>query len=227
MRNNVSGTRNALYVLVLAFVIALYLFSNSSFFEVAGVEWTGLVYLDAEQLDLFLDLPAVNVWRLNTGEVAAVLQEHPWIEKAKVIWRWPNRIRIAVQERAPLAQIPSPGGWVLLDKEGNLLSPTLGITVYPLPIITNIELDSPEQLLAAARLFNTIPDNLREFVSEWNAAERSFITRGGTEIVVGELADLEEKFILLETILEDLALQNKNARKIDLRVPKNPVVSFM
>lgn len=227
MPNEVSGGKNAFYVLVLALVLALYLFSNSSFFETDSVEWTGLVYLAEEQLDAYLDLPVVNVWRVDTRELCAVLQEHPWIEGAKITWRWPARLQIAVRERIPLAQIPSLGGWLLLDKEGHLLPPTLGMAVYPLPIVTNIDLDSGEQLLTAARLLSALPSGLKEFISEWNAAERSLITRSGTEIILGQLADLEQKFMLLETILEDLASQNKSAWRIDLRVPKSPVVSVM
>ena len=50
MTNELSSVKNALSVLVLALVIALYLFANSSFFETDTLEWTGLSYLGADQL---------------------------------------------------------------------------------------------------------------------------------------------------------------------------------
>src|SRR5690554_2811893 len=112
MTNELSSGKNALYVLVLALVIALYLFANSTFFETDKIEWTGLSYLSAEQLDLYIDFSLTNVWRVDTRELAATLMEHPWIEHATAKWRWPNRLTVSIQERTPIAQTPSEGGWV-------------------------------------------------------------------------------------------------------------------
>jgi hypothetical protein len=72
-----------------------------------------------------------------------------------------------------------------------------------------------------------IPANLQDLISEWNVANRAFVTRGGTEILMGQPVDLEEKFILLEKILEDLTLRDQQATRIDLRVPKSPVISIL
>ncbi|HHY10457.1 MAG TPA: FtsQ-type POTRA domain-containing protein [Firmicutes bacterium] len=227
MKNEVPSGKNALYVLVLAVVIAFYLYTNSSFFETDHLEWTGLVYLEPQQLDLYLEFPSVNVWRLDVRDLAAALKEHPWVAEAKVRWRWPNKIEVIIQEREPLAQIPAADGWYLLDKEGNLLPPTLGSVVYSLPIVTGLDPKSSKQRTATARLLAAMPESLKEYVSEWNVTSRSFVSRSGTVILMGQQADLEEKFLLLETILDDLALQNVHAERIDLRVPKNPVVSVM
>lgn len=227
MTGELASAKNALYVLVLALVIALYLFANSTFFETDKIEWTGLSYLSAEQLDLYVDLPLTNVWRVDARELVATLMEHPWVETAKATWRWPNLVLVSITERTPLAQTPTAGGWVLLDRDGGLLPPTKAGSVYSLPIVTNLELASSEQLLATARLIGMIPASLQEYISEWNAANRSFITRGGTEILMGQPVELEEKFVLLERILEDLNRRNEHARRIDLRVPKSPVVSYL
>ena len=204
MLNEISSVRNALSVLVLTLVIALYLFANSTFFETDEIEWTGLAYLSAEQMDTFLDLPVSNVWRVDTRALATELQGHPWVESAKVTWRWPNRLAVRVQERVPLAQIPTSAGWVFLDKEGNLLPAVQGATVDILPIITNIELDASEQLIACARLMTMIPARLHTTISEWNMVTRAFVTRSGVEILMGQPVELERKFTLLEEIFADL-----------------------
>ncbi len=227
MRNNAAEGKGVFSILIVAIVIAFYLFCSSDFFEVSRVEWTSLIYLDAEQLDTFLDFPPVNAWRLDTKELAADLANHPWIESAKIKWRWPNRIVIEVKERTPVAQLQADGGWLLLDREGNLLPSLEGAFVFSLPIVTNLDLNAPEQLVSTARLINAVPAGLRDYISEWNAVSRAFISRSGTEILIGELLELEKKFVLLEKILEDLELRGERAARIDLRITKNPVVSTL
>jgi hypothetical protein len=71
-----------------------------------------------------------------------------------------------------------------------------------------------------------IPATLKQSISEWNAQNRSFVTRTGIEVCMGQPVDLEEKFVLLEKILDDLSLRNEQARRIDLSVPRSPVVSM-
>lgn len=227
MHYEVCGKRTAISILILTSVLALYLFANSEFFETDQVEWLGLGYLDQEQLDVYLGFSTVNVWRLNTKDLEVLLFEHPWIKEAKVVWRWPNRVVISVQESKPIAQIPTEMGWFLLDEEGFILPPIQGDLVLSLPIVINVELTSKEQLVSTARLVTMIPDAVRPLVSEWNGETRSFVTRSGTEILMGSPVDLEEKFILLEKIVDDLALQKQQAKRIDLRVIKNPVVSIL
>ena len=225
MANEISSVKNALSVLVVALVIALYLFANSTFFEAETIEWTGLNYLSPDQLEVFLDLPVTNVWRLDTRELAGVLMEHPY-------GNGQGRLALAescfvrAQERTPIAQIPTEGGWVLLDREGTLLPPTQAGVVYSVPIVTHLALDSQEQIVATARLLDMIPATLKQSISEWNAQNRSFVTRTGIEVCMGQPVDLEEKFVLLEKILDDLSLRNEQARRIDLSVPRSPVVSM-
>lgn len=227
MDSDRRGGKTALSVLVVALVISFYLFCNSQFFLTDSVKWTGLVHLNGEQLDMFLALPPTNVWRLSTKELSLQLQEHPWVKKAEVFWRWPNRIVVEIGERVPVCQLPAEGSWLFLDKEGNILPCPQGVSAFSLPVVTNLNLESKEQLISTARLMDTIPAGLKEDISEWNVASRSFVSRGGTEILMGQPVELEQKFLLLETILNDLASRGERAARIDLRVTKNPVVSTL
>lgn len=224
--NELTSVKNALSVLVLALVIALYLFANSAFFELDQIEWTGLVNLSAEQLDAYLNLPVTNVWRVDMRELTAVLLEHPWIAQAEVTWRWPNRLIVSLKEKVPVAQIPTEAGWLFLDRDGGILPPLQQRSLPVLPIVTNVNLEAPEQLVATARLITLVPKQLMDSISEWNARERAFVTRSGTVIVMGEPVDLEDKFALLEKILEDLQFRGERAARIDLGVPKTPVVTL-
>ena len=78
MLNELASVKNALSVLVLALVLALYLFANSPFFETDHIEWTGLVNLSSEQLDAHLNPPgdqclAFGYARTRCGAVEASL----------------------------------------------------------------------------------------------------------------------------------------------------------
>ncbi len=64
------------------------------------------------------------------------------------------------------------------------------------------------------------PTDLKDYISEWNAANRAFISRSGTEVLMGPPVELEQKFVLLGKILDDLASRGEHAVKIDLRVTK-------
>lgn len=226
MQNHRSKPKTAFSVLIIALVLAFYLGANSSYFETDRLEWSGLSYLEPAQLDAYLDLGVINVWRLDTKKLGATLAEHPWVQEAEVVWRWPNRILVRVQECTPVAQIVQGSGWLLLDPDGQLL-PLIQNKVFPtLPVVTNLDLDSQEERIATARLMNQIPLSLQATLSEWNVRTASFITNTGVEILVGQAKDLEEQFIILEKILADLSLSDKKATKVDLRVAKNPVVTI-
>lgn len=221
----VSTSKSAFYFLVLLLVIAAYVFFNSPLFETDHLEWTGLVFLDEEELDAFVDFSPINVLRLDTSNLAKHIKKHPWVDEVKIRWRWPNRVQVTVLERKPLAMIPIMGGWFLLDPEGNLLPPPRGIAIYTLPLVTDIDIDSAEQLKTTARLLRSIPSWLEDYVSEWNVKTASFVSREGTQIVIGDQTDLDEKFALLKLILEDLTVQGVTPVRIDLRIPKSPVVT--
>jgi len=217
--------RGVISVLIVAVVVAFYLLCNSSFFETDQIEWTSLNYLRPHQLDAFLEFSPINVWRLDSRELKAALLEHPWIVSANVRWRWPNRIIVDVVERKPIAQLSSSQSWFLLDGEGRLLPPPVGTLDGSLIVVTNINVESTEQLVSTARLISSIPDNLMGYLAEWNWDKRAFITDAGTEVLIGTSVDLEQKFLLLERILADLAQRGEHATRIDLRIANNPVVT--
>ena len=227
MLDELSSVKNALAVLILALVVALYVFANSPYFETDQIEWTGLVQLSPEQLNAYLNMPVINVWRVDARELAALLTRHPWIQSAKVKWRWPNCLLISIQERTPVAQVPIEGGWVFLDREGQLLPPMENRLLPDLPIVTNVDLEVREQLMATARLITLIPAHILPSISEWNAQERVFVTRSGVEIAIGEPVELADKVALLEQILQDLQARGERPERIDLSVLKTPVVTLV
>ncbi len=62
MLDELSSVKNALAVLILALVVALYVFANSPYFETDQIEWTGLVQLSPEPVSYtHLTLPTKRI----------------------------------------------------------------------------------------------------------------------------------------------------------------------
>ncbi len=218
--------RSIISVIVCLLILASYMFLNSSYFHTEQLAWTGLQYLAEDELFAHTSFSPQNVMRVDTKAMANQLVEHPWVRSVEVHWGWPNKLLVEVVERRPLAMVPINESWFLLDEDGLLMPPPLGIHLHSLPLVTQINPESREELAQTARLLVSIPLELIEFISEWNGVERILITRQGTHILLGESRELEAKFKLLQLILDDLASQGLVARRIDLRVVQSPVVTY-
>lgn len=216
--------KNTVSVIVCLVVLGIYAFLNSQLFLTDRLEWTGLTYIQQEELVKLSEFTPKNVLRVDSRSLAVRLEQHPWVDSADVKWSWPNQLTVHIEERRPLALIPISESWYLLDQQGNLLPPPLGVSIYSLPLVTNVDTQSTEQLRSIARLLFRIPQDLWESISEYNASTRQLITRQGTRVALGELQDLSDKFALLRAILDDLSLQGETAKQINLEVPRNPVV---
>jgi len=142
-----------------------------------------------------------------------------------VRWRWPNRIIVDVVERKAIAQLSSSQSWFLLDGEGRLLPPPVGTLDGSLLVVTNINVESTEQLVFNRPLNQFHSRQSNGLSCRVELGQRAFITDAGTEVLIGTSVDLEQKFLLLERILADLAQRGEHATRIDLRIANNPVVT--
>ena len=62
---------------------------------------------------------------LNTGAIAARVEELPWVETASIERRWPSTLAIVVTERKPVATtVNREGKVVAVDSSGRILGPT-------------------------------------------------------------------------------------------------------
>lgn len=215
-------TSFAFFMVIL--VILLYLFLNSSYFTAASLKWTGLVLLDEEQLDEFVDFEPTNVLYLDKTALQRRLEQHPWVEKATVKWSWPNTVEVLIAERLPLAWVAHEDRIYVLDKSGVLMTPPKQLPVLELPQVVNVDPASPAQLKAAARLLTAVPPGMVGNLAKWDGANRALVTKSGVQIIMGDLEDLEAKFMLLEELWQELTAQGIDPAVIDLRVLKNPVV---
>ena len=106
----------------------------------------------AQIVSLFGEDIERNIFRVPLKERRAELEELPWVEHATVMRLLPNRLRIAVAERTPVAFARQGNRIGLVDANGVLLDMSSEMqtkTHYSFPIVTGLDAKDPLSLRAA------------------------------------------------------------------------------
>ena len=127
----------------------------------------------------------------------AEIEKIPWVRNATVMRLWPNRLRVAIQERTPVAYIRDHNTIRMVDADGVLLDMPPGTAEHTsFPVVTGIAADDPssmrkakmhlyQQFMAA---LNVGGSQIPQTVSEVNVADpedmRAMIVDGSSEILV-------------------------------------------
>jgi cell division protein FtsQ len=124
---------------------------GDSRFRIAGasnIEATGLTEVSrAQMLQVFGEDIGRNIFFVPLSERRRQLEEIPWIERATVMRLLPDRIRVSVVERQPVAFTRQGQQIGLVDASGILLTMPAAMMAqhhYSFPVVTGIEAsDSP------------------------------------------------------------------------------------
>jgi cell division protein FtsQ len=117
------------------------------------IEVTGNAHMTRDQvLSVFgADLER-NIFRMSLAERQADLERLPWVEHATVMRLLPNRIRVAITERTPVAFVRQGTNIGLVDAAGVLLDMPLqaaGDPKYSFPVLTGLSAAEPLEARAA------------------------------------------------------------------------------
>jgi cell division septal protein FtsQ len=94
-------------------------------------------FTTAQVLDLAGVVPGANLLALKPGRVEQALLAHPWVAKAEVTRRWPNRLCINIVEREPVALVQL-GELYYMDRQGSLFKPASASDPHDFPVITGL-----------------------------------------------------------------------------------------
>jgi len=115
-------------------------------FRIAGVsniEAEGLSEVSrADLLPIFGEDVGKNVFFVHLGERRQQLEQIPWVERATVMRLLPDRIRVNVVERKPVAFVRQGSQIELVDASGVLLSMPPAMMAqrhYSFPVVTGID----------------------------------------------------------------------------------------
>lgn len=111
--------------------------TSTSYFELKEIEVTGnsrLTYgtiLESGGVSLGL-----NCMKMNVGEVEEKLSDNPWVESVTVRREFPDRLRIAIQEKVPMFWMRQGDGLYFADARGKVIAPMHPGEMASLPILS-------------------------------------------------------------------------------------------
>ena len=203
---------------------------TSTIFNVTSVQVSGCEVLDPQTVIQQAQIPSgVNILSLDLDRVRQRATNHPWISGAMISREIPDRIRIEIVERKPLALVKGRQ-FYLMDYGGVCFTTAAPGEFAGLPIITGFD---PERLSPGCKLprdFMVIIEDLHQesqlrlpwkLISEisWRANKgiSIFTVRGGIQIDLGR-DKYGPKIVRLEKVLRYLQAKGLDSqlRGIDL-----------
>jgi len=185
-----------------------------AFFHVHRIEIVGARYVAPSDIlgRLHVDTMA-SVWD-PTAPLAARVEQHPEISKAKVRRKLPGTLVVEVTERTPVALVPAANGFRVYDERGVALPIDPAKVGVDAPVLTQRD-TTVLRLLAAmrssmpvmyARLSSVSPVGKDELRFEL----KSIPVRAMKDVTLERLADIEP-------VEADLGRKQLRATEIDLR----------
>jgi len=160
--------------------------STSPVFRLAGAD--AIEVVDAAQVapeavrDRFGDDLGHGIFSVPLEERRLALEEIPWVEAATVQRLLPNRVRVQLRERTPVAFLRQGSALSLVDRFGVILTPPQTAT-YNFAVLSGISDSLPlEERAARVALY-------LEMIADLDGSEKNY-SRQLSEIDVGDPDDL-------------------------------------
>jgi len=204
---------------------------SSPLLHVTRIQVSGCERVDPHTVIQQAQIPSgANILSLDLDEISHRLSSHPWIAAAVISREIPDRIRIQITERKPLALVKGRH-FYLMDQEGLCFTSVIPSEHAGLPIITGLDSETFDQGSKLPRELTVLVEELyREstirlpwrLISEirWNnknAGLSIFMVQGGIQIDLGS-GNYGPKLVKLERVLrylEEQGLHNQ-LKGIDL-----------
>ncbi len=225
--------RTVTAVILLALLVGVILVERSSLVALAEIQVDGTrrlepaVVLDAAGLEL-----GTSTVRLGLEDARQRVEALPLVARAEVTRVGPITVLIEIVERVPALVGELGGKMVLVDVDGVVVATGTdeALTVVALrsgrlPAL-GVQLDDTTALGAAHLVWQGLSGALRaevDSIEARSAEDVDLLLASGTRVRMGRADLLAEKVRSLGALLEELA--GEPVRVIDVRAPRNPVVS--
>jgi cell division protein FtsQ len=219
----------AAVISVLPIAVASYL---SPTFRVGDVEVVGTTQVDAAQVEQLASLDGDSMFRLDSTGAEKRIGYLPLIKSVTIERRWPNTVRIVVNERQPWAYWQVGDQKYVIDSEGIVLAdlppaegaPTVKDLTNPVRLVPGDHVDRDAVALTYL-LLQRVPE-----VLAWNPAGFEYTTDKGLalladvgyRVVIGDSQNIEYKLAVWKKIEESLGRAAMSGHVLDLRFENRP-----
>jgi cell division protein FtsQ len=224
------------FAALIAFLCGTASFAGSSAFDIQSVDVAGNRAVPASDIVAASGLETeTSAFTVNAAGIRQRLRRDPRIEDATVAVVLPDRVRITVQERPPVAALRVPGGYVLVSADGVAL--TAANDPSTLPVLTVDRLD-PSAVQTGARLpsadarlgadlAGSLPPALRPDVAALRVdgfGEVIVYTRDGIAVKAGGADGVRDRIARAGDVLVAVRARGMHVEYVDLRFPDSIIV---
>lgn len=177
----------------------------------------GRLQMSREEVMSAVDIePGTSIVRINPHAIRQRLEALGWVKRASVELRLPNKVKLRIQERRPLARWQNQGKWALIDHEGEVILRE-GIERFEyLPHLVGAEVPAVaseiiEQISAVPGLIEILESAIHVSGRRWNLN-----LKGNIEVLLPE-ENVREALIRLGRMVEKYELLKSKLNLLDLR----------
>jgi cell division protein FtsQ len=198
--------------------------ANAAGFNITGVALTGNKHMSREEIFATAGVTGhSSLLFLDVADARARLKTNPWIADATVQKLYPDRLQIAITERAAFALWQKDGRIGVIADDGTVLEPYLSRRFVTLPLFVGAG------AAARARDFQAVIDRYPDIRDQTRAAvlvsERRWNLRlkNGIDIELPEdgIAQALDRLVALD---RDKKLLSRDITLVDLRLPDRVTV---
>lgn len=188
---------------------------------------TGLKYTQRSKVQrVFAADFGRSIFTVPLEERRRRLRAIDWIEDASVLRVWPDRLRVEVRERVPVAFVFLRSGVLLIDREGMLLDPPAQAQ-FTFPVLNGVREDEPDELRRErVRTLLRVEEDLgylAKDVSEVNVEDVenvhivAQVERRALELILGD-GNFARRFQNFLNHYQEIRKRSPEVRTFDLRL---------
>ncbi|HZY60996.1 MAG TPA: FtsQ-type POTRA domain-containing protein [Edaphobacter sp.] len=209
----------------------------------SSIEIQGNAHLTRDELvNIFGQDVERNIFYVSLAQRQAELQQLPWVEHATVMRLLPNRLRVSIVERTPVAFVRQGNQIGLVDRNGVLLDMPAhgqGDAHYSFPVLTGIRASDPASTRAARmQIFeqfisdlDSTGEHISQKLSEVDLSNpedvKALIPENGKDILVhfGD-TDYLKRYQRFEEHLAEWRTQYPTLSSVDMRYERQVVLEM-
>lgn len=224
--------------LVIIGSLSLFYFIQSPFWAVETIATEGNEFVTEDELIRLAGIPlSMNIFKVDLKESEQNILLHPLVKTVELKRKLPRGILISIEERTPVALIPSAEGFCQIDEQGYILRHVPTVTDADLPLITGLDLENTgvgeriesRQLAEAVLLIAHFTPTLTEQVAEIDLSQQDTIylhTIDEIRVNFGSAERIEEKTALMTEILAAAIVDKSKLDYVDISFGGAPVIKY-